>query len=173
MITISPGHHSLSPGARNGEHSEHAEACIWAGLIAAQVPWAQLVTGTTKQKIAAIDALRPSLAVELHFGSRKIDSASGTLLLAAGQGGEAMANTLCGHLSKLPSRVVVSSGHYADSNGVDFFIAGVKACMALIVCVDDFKNLQGIQAARVQYCAALAEGLRTCDLVNSHAAPGG
>lgn len=165
MIAISPGHHSLSPGARSDNHSEHAEACIWAGLVAAQVPGAQVVTGTTAQKLATITVLRPSLAVELHFGSDKLSSSSGTTVLAAGGpvgAGCAAIEALRNDLVGLTPWLQVSSGQYRGLGALDFFLAGARG-PALLVCVDDFRNLPWIQSRRYVLCAAIAASLARVD----------
>lgn len=157
MIALLPGHHSASMGAINGTHSEHAEACILASMLAARHD-AAIVTGTLKEKVAQLSALSPALAIELHYGSNKVQSTSGQVLIACNA--ESVAIATRDALVSVVPHAHVTLGEYR-SGGVDFFLQQ-SPVPSVLVTIDDFSNVQGITATRSTTCDAISQGLRLC-----------
>lgn len=154
MIAFLPGHHSGALGAVVGSHSEHAEACILATMLATRLD-AAIITGTLREKIAQIESLTPSLAVELHYGNCKFTSNSGHVIVS--DNGRDEAARYCSSIIATVPNAKREPGLYRNGD-VDFFIQR-SPVPSLMITIDDFANLPSIIERRASLCSAITTAI--------------
>jgi hypothetical protein len=154
MIAILPGHHSGALGATVGSHSEHAEACLLAAMIATRLD-AAIITGTLREKVRQLDDLAPFAAIEIHYGSGKIESNSGHVAVACNE--RPLAREMQRAIVNTLPFARVDSGAYRNGE-VDFFLQR-SPCPSLIITIDDFANIAGTPGYRAAMCGAIVAGI--------------
>jgi N-acetylmuramoyl-L-alanine amidase len=73
-VAVSVGHHPGAPGFSAGQYSEYSEMAVVVGFVVQTLMYqgvmAYLVgAGSLRQKVAAINALDPDVALELHLNA--------------------------------------------------------------------------------------------------------
>lgn len=178
-IAISPGHHPRATGASYGGLTEHAAALDWcSGLKAAIEAYGfdvfEVPVGPLPMKIAAINAEKCDLAVEVHFNAdaRRAGRGCETLYMPGSQLGERLARAVQHHLAAViqPDRGVKEAWYRMDRPGHVDFVGDIDGdevidafvrlthCPAIIV-EPCFIHEPAVLAARGPCCAAIARGL--------------
>ena len=159
MIVLSPGHSHNHPGAVIGGHSEHAEACLWVGMLAAQLDACSVITGTSQRKTAMIEELRPRVAIEWHFGTNHTDSTSGVVALSPKRGCLHSLALALALEQALPTARLMPGWYRGDeTKGEDFFLR--VAAPAILITVDQFDNLDHARKRQVAILQAIVDQLR-------------
>lgn len=179
-IALSAGHFPQAPGACFGGRCEHETAAEWMALIAQHlVDEAEVFavpTGPLARKIAAVNAARCDVALEVHFNGCGNCGAHGaeTLYFPGSARGEALALAVHGamvHAGSMRDRGVHEGWLRRDAPGVvdypgdvdgDEAMAGWLAqtnCPAVIVEPEFIEQYHRVADDRVAICRAIALAL--------------
>lgn len=171
MIYISVGHHRAKQGASYQGVTEYQLASVWGAKVVSILHYmelpAQLVFGTLKEKVIAINGNTPMLAVEIHFNSAvnaqgdRIGAGSETLYYPNSMKGKRLAQCIQQKLGGIfkPNRGIKEGWYRMDKQyGPDYFLAKTK-CPSVIVEPEFIHRTKDIQEKRLEGCAAIAEGI--------------
>ncbi len=165
MITLSAGHYPERPGACYKNHCEHGEASIWVDIIMSYMNTnvAAVTPGPLKHKVAEINDIEPTLAIEIHFNSAVIDGRNigrgcETLYYPGSDRGAYVAHELQTAISPLlfSDRGVKEGWYRMDKkNGPDFFLAKTK-CTSIIMEPEFIYLTDSINKHRDEACRLIA-----------------
>jgi len=170
MILISAGHHPGKRGAHFEDFYEHDEAVLWATLIVHNLGSEGMLVpaDVLRKKVNFINAMRPSIAMEIHFNSavdedgKHVGRGCETLYYPGSVEGKKIADRVQATLANIfpPDRGVKEGWYRMNKDfGPDYFLARTS-CASIIIEPEFVHRKDIIETNRIEACAKLAETLR-------------